>query len=262
MSNYLEAANTSNNTLLEKLDYDDYDGKTFHVNFKINTTDSTIINLYNSKKTQLESNEYKQDAHKDSGIPIYMPETKSFAPMTITEVDFKVESIIYYKHKVQTYARMMNYGDDEDELTEDCGCTNDASGNLHTDSSGNEINQSEHEILASQPFHSGLSKSYFEPSPYFLVPYQGIYAKKLILMNSIGLMDSSFRGNLKGYFFNTSNQPVTMIKGEKVLNVALPNLSRNYRLNLFQQEEDIQDHPIREQQIQAEYFPTPFNEIY
>lgn len=262
MSNYLEAANTSNNTLLEKLDYDDYDGKTFHVNFKINTTDSSVINLYNSKKTQLESNEYKQDAHKDSGIPIYMPETKSFAPMTITEVDFKVESIIYYKHKVQTYARMMNYGDDEDELTEDCGCTNDASGNLHTDSSGNEINQSEHEILASQPFHSGLSKSYFEPSPYFLVPYQGIYAKKLILMNSIGLMDSSFRGNLKGYFFNTSNQPVTMLKGEKVLNVALPNLSRNYRLNLFQQEEDIQDHPIREQQIQAEYFPTPFNEIY
>ena len=27
MSNYLEAANTSNNTLLEKLDADDYDGK-------------------------------------------------------------------------------------------------------------------------------------------------------------------------------------------------------------------------------------------
>ena len=36
MSNYLEASNTSNNTLLEKLDYDDYEGKTYHVNFKIN----------------------------------------------------------------------------------------------------------------------------------------------------------------------------------------------------------------------------------
>ena len=262
MSNYLEAANTTNNTLLEKLDADTFEGKKYHINFKINTTDQTVKDLYNNKKTQLESTEYKQDAHKDSGIPIYMPETKTFAPMTITEVDFKVESIIYYKHKVQTYARMMNYGDDEDELTEDCGCTNDASGNLHTDSSGNEINQSEHEILASQTFHSGLSKSYFEPMPYFLVPYQGIYAKKLILMNSIGLMDSSYRGNIKGYFFNTSNQSVTMNKGEKVLNVALPNLSRNYRLNLFEQQEDIQDHPIREQQIQAEYFPTPFNEIY
>ena len=66
--------------------------------------------------------------------------------------------------------------------------------------------------------------------PYFLVPYQGIYAKKLILMNSIGLMDSSYRGNIKGYFFNTSPLPVTMNKGEKVLNVALPNLSRNYIL--------------------------------
>ena len=262
MSNYLEAANTSNNTLLEKLDADDYDGKTYHVNFKVNTTDSTIKNLYNSKKTQLESNDYKQDAHKDSGIPIYMPETKSFAPMTITEVDFKVESIVYYKHKIQTYAQIMTYGDDEIDVNEDCGCTNDASGNLYTDSDGNEVSQEDHEILASQPFHSGLSKSYFEPMPYFLVPYQGIYAKKLILMNSIGLMDSSYRGNIKGYFFNTSNQSVTMNKGEKVLNVALPNLSRNYRLNLFEQQEDIQDHPIREQQIQAEYFPTPFNEIY
>ena len=37
---------------------------------------------------------------------------------------------------------------------------------------------------------------------------------------------------------------------------------KNYRLNLFEEQEDIQDHPIREQEIQAEYFPTPFNEIY
>ena len=262
MSNYLEAANTSNNTLLEKLDDDSYDGKTYHVNFKVNTNDATIKNLYNSKKAQIDSPEYKQDAHKDSGIPIYMPITQTFAPMTITEVDFKVESIVYYKHKIKAYAQMMNYGDDEIEINEDCGCANDSSGNLYTDSNGNEISQEDHEILASQPFNSGLSKSYFEPMPYFLVPYQGIYAKKLILMNSIGLMDSSYRGNIKGYFFNTSPLPVTMSKGEKVLNVALPNLSRNYRLNLFEEQEDIQDHPIREQQIQAEYFPTPFNEIY
>ena len=98
--------------------------------------------------------------------------------------------------------------------------------------------------------------------PYFLVPYQGIYAKKLILMNSIGLMDSSYRGNIKGYFFNTSSSPVTMVKGEKVLNVALPNLSRNYRLNLFEEQENIQDHPIRGQQILFGIFSTPFNEIY
>ena len=97
MSNYLEASNTSNNTLLEKLDYDDYEGKTYHVNFKINTTDTVVKNLYTSRKTQLESTNYKEDAHKDSGIPIYMPETKSFAPMTITEVDFKIESIAYLK---------------------------------------------------------------------------------------------------------------------------------------------------------------------
>tara|TARA_B100000963_G_scaffold324954_1_gene310842 strand:+ start:2462 stop:3250 length:789 start_codon:yes stop_codon:yes gene_type:complete len=262
MSNYLEASNTSNNTLLEKLDDEIYDGKTYHINFKINTTDSIVKNLYSNKKTQLESTEYKQDAHKDSGIPIYMPETKTFAPMTITEVDFKVESIIYYKHKVQAYAQFMTYEEEEFTVHEDCGCSNDNSGNLYTDSSGNEISQNDHEILTSQPFHSGLSKSYFEPMPYFLVPYQGIYAKKLILMNSIGLMDSSYRGNLKGYFFNTSNSAVVMNKGEKVLNVALPNLSRNYRLNLFEEQEDIQDHPIREQQIQAEYFPTPYNEIY
>ena len=67
-------------------------------------------------------------------------------------------------------------------------------------------------------------------------------------------MDSSYRGNIKGYFFNTSSSPVTMVKGEKVLNVALPNLSRNYRLNLFEEQENIQDHPIREQQIQWNIF--------
>ena len=186
MSNYLEASNTSNNTLLEKLDDEIYDGKTYHINLKINTTDSIVKNLYNNKKTQLESTEYKQDAHKDSGIPIYMPETKTFAPMTITEVDFKVESIIYYKHKVKTYAQIMTFGDDEITMNENCGCNNNDDGELYTDSSGNEVSQDEHEILASQPFHYGLSKSYFEPMPYFLVQYQGIYAKKLILM-MIGL---------------------------------------------------------------------------
>ena len=183
-----------------------------------------------------------------------MPETKTFAPMTITEVDFKVESIVYYKHKVTTYAQIMTFGDDEITMNENCGCNNDDDGELYTDNSGNEVSQDDHEILASQPFHSGLSKSYFEPMPYFLVPYQGIYAKKLILMNSIGLMESSYRGNLKGYFFNTSNSPVIMSKGEKVLNVALPNLSRNYRLNLFEEQEDIQDHPIRSNKFKRNTF--------
>ena len=107
---------------MEKLDADTFEGKKYHINFKINTTDQTIKDLYNNKKTQLESTEYKQDAHKDSGIPIYMPETKTFAPMTITEVDFKVESIVYYKHKIQTYARIMTYGDDEITVHENCGC--------------------------------------------------------------------------------------------------------------------------------------------
>ena len=93
MSNYLEASNTSNNTLLEKLDYEEYEGRTYHVNFKINTSDTTVKGLYTSKKTQLDSNTYKQDAHKDSGIPIYMPEGKTFPPMTITEVDFKIEAM-------------------------------------------------------------------------------------------------------------------------------------------------------------------------
>ena len=81
MSNYLEAATTTNNTLLERLDDEIYEGKTYHVNFKINTTDQTIKNLYNNKKTQFQSQNYKQDPHKDSGIPIFMPEIKTFAPM-------------------------------------------------------------------------------------------------------------------------------------------------------------------------------------
>jgi len=261
MSNYLEASNTSNNSLLEKLDYDDYEGKKYHINFKINTDDTIVRGLYENKKTQLESTSYKNDPYKDSGVPIYMPETKICPPMAITEVDFKVESIIYYKHKVRTYANFMTFGDDENTIEENCGCTNDASGNLHTDNSGNEINQDDHEILSNQPFHSGLSKSYFKPMPYFLVPYQGIYAKKLMLLNSVGLIDSSYRGNLKGYFFNTSTQPVTMYRGDKVLNVALPDLSINYRLNLFDENDDVDDHTPRQLEKQQDYFPTPFEQI-
>ena len=262
MSNYLEASNTSNNTLLAKLDYDDYDGQTYHINVNVKTTDTSVRDLYTTKKTQLEADAYKNDPHKDSGVPIYMPETKTFAPQTITEVDFKVESVIYYKHKVKTYAQFVNFGEDEEVVVENCGCTTDSSGNLHTDSSGNEVTESEYNNVEQQPFHSGLTKSYFEPQPYFLVPHNGIYAKKLILMNSIGLMDSSYRGNLKGYFFNTSSSNITLNKGEKILNIALPNLSRNYRLNVFEEADDIQDHPIREQEKQLEYYPQTIEEMY
>jgi len=53
-----------------------------------------------------------------------------------------------------------------------------------------------------------------------------------------------------------------MNRGDKVLNIALPNLSRNYRLNLFEETDNVEDHPPRELEKQQEYFPTPFDQIY
>ena len=44
-----------------------------------------------------------------------------------------------------------------------------------------------------------------------------------------------------------------MSKGEKVLNVALPNLSRNYRLNLFE-EQRYTNHPIKSNKFKRNIF--------
>ena len=51
---------------------------------------------------------------------------------------------------------------------------------------------------------------------YFLVPRSSIYKKGLILMNSIGVIDKGYRGNLMAVVHNVTDEDVLLKRGERL----------------------------------------------
>jgi len=62
---------------------------------------------------------------------------------------------------------------------------------------------------------------------YFLMPRSSIYKTPLIMCNSVGLIDSSYCGNLKSPFFNTSRKDFLIVKGTRLVQIAKPNLEHS-----------------------------------
>jgi len=61
---------------------------------------------------------------------------------------------------------------------------------------------------------------------YFLMPRSSIYKTPLLMKNSIGLVDSSYVGNIKAPLYNTSSEPFTLKKGERYVQLVNCDLSK------------------------------------
>jgi len=62
-------------------------------------------------------------------------------------------------------------------------------------------------------------------SSYFLVPRSSISKRNLIMVNSIGIIDSGYRGNITAVVFNYSDSPVELKMGERLFQIIVPDLS-------------------------------------
>jgi dUTP pyrophosphatase len=59
---------------------------------------------------------------------------------------------------------------------------------------------------------------------FWLLPRSSISKTPLRMANSVGLIDSTYRGNIIAALWNTSSEDYTIVKGTRLVQLALPSL--------------------------------------
>jgi dUTP pyrophosphatase len=59
-----------------------------------------------------------------------------------------------------------------------------------------------------------------EVQNYWMVPRSSISKTGLMMLNSVGVIDKSYRGELMAYLWNTTNQPVEVKKGQRLVQIV------------------------------------------
>ena len=288
--------------LLFELDFDNYCKDRIHFNIIMKTNNEVLKKFYLNYKDYWDSDTNKCDPYKDTGIPLFIPQSTEFKAKTITEVDFGIEMISYYKYKLNHYGVFVHPVSDSDEVCSSdeehthsyththgegegnsdhdhdhehehdtsgnitnvkiaCGCDKnlDENGNIYTDASGNTIiTKDDYKIIKSQPFHSGIDQSRFIPLAYYLQSHQSIYSNSLLMMNTTKLVDRGYRGNLKAYFYNVSDNDIVLNAGDKLGLVVSTFHSYNYEINIFDELENMRDATNRQDEIHENYYPGDY----
>lgn len=59
---------------------------------------------------------------------------------------------------------------------------------------------------------------------YWMPPRSSISKTGLLLLNSIGVIDKSYRGELMAFLWNTTTNPVTVKKGDRLVQIVAPDM--------------------------------------
>ena len=59
---------------------------------------------------------------------------------------------------------------------------------------------------------------------YWMPPRSSISKTGLLMLNSIGVIDKGYRGELMAFLWNTTDAPVTVKKGERLVQIVAPNM--------------------------------------
>ena len=117
---------------------------------KIASDDSNLIEKYTEAVAKMQTEEYINNPHKDSGFDIYIPMAENMiCPGDTRLVDLQIQCAAY---------KIVCDGE----------------------------------------------KCIKKPSPFYIYPRSSIYKSILRLANNTGILDSGYRGNLKGAFDNIS----------------------------------------------------------
>jgi dUTP pyrophosphatase len=76
------------------------------------------------------------------------------------------------------------------------------------------------------------------PSPYYLYPRSSVSKRGIILVNSVGIIDSGYRGPLMAAFYNTKKEPVTIESGDRIVQICMPDLSYHFNVQLVESLDD------------------------
>jgi dUTP pyrophosphatase len=58
------------------------------------------------------------------------------------------------------------------------------------------------------------------PQNYWMVPRSSISKTGLVMLNSVGVIDKSYRGELMAYLWNTTPSPVSVQKGQRLVQLV------------------------------------------
>ncbi len=72
------------------------------------------------------------------------------------------------------------------------------------------------------------------PSPYYLYARSSVSKRGIILVNSVGIIDSGYRGPLMAAFYNTKKESVTIESGDRIVQICMPDLSYNFNVQLVE----------------------------
>ena len=73
-----------------------------------------------------------------------------------------------------------------------------------------------------------------EPSPYYLYARSSVSKRGIILVNSVGIIDSGYRGPLLAAFYNTKKEPVTIESGDRIVQICMPDLSYDFNVQIVE----------------------------
>ena len=62
------------------------------------------------------------------------------------------------------------------------------------------------------------------PCHYWMPPRSSISKTGLILLNSIGVIDKGYRGELMAFLWNSTDAPVTVKKGDRLVQIVAPDM--------------------------------------
>lgn len=71
-----------------------------------------------------------------------------------------------------------------------------------------------------------------KPSPYYMYARSSVSKRGIMLVNSVGIIDCGYRGNLMAAFFNTTDDPVTIHKGDRLTQICMPGLDYDFSVEI------------------------------
>lgn len=69
------------------------------------------------------------------------------------------------------------------------------------------------------------SQSVKHSAPFYIYPRSSVSKLGLMLTNSVGIVDSGYRGNLISSFYNISGKPVYLEVGERLVQIVTRNMT-------------------------------------
>ena len=78
----------------------------------------------------------------------------------------------------------------------------------------------------------GVVMSTSGPANYWMLPRSSISKTGLMLCNSVGVIDRSYRGELMAFLWNTTDKPVSLSRGDRVVQIVAPDMGHISRIEL------------------------------